>query len=182
MEEARKNQTIISSKRFDNGHEFLFLGKNFRLTVDMKDIRHSRIDFDGTQWKVELPSRIEHGKKEQVVRLKMLQWYRQQAQEILGGRVFHFAKIMDLAPQRIAIRSFKRLWGNCDYNTRSIQINWQIILTPMSVIDYVVVHELCHLVHPNHSQRFWRKVQKYIPDFQDQKRWLNDHCVNLTLP
>jgi len=182
IEVAKRHQQIINSKRFCSGHEFLFLGKSFSLMVNPLDIKRSRIDFDGRQWKVDVPRDLEQNKKEQAVKAKLMQWYRKQAEEILGGRIFHYARIMDLHPDRIAVKSFKRLWGNCDYSTRSIQLNWQIILSPLKVVDYVIIHELCHLVHPNHSKHFWRKVEKFMPDFRKHKRWLSDHSVNMSLP
>jgi len=182
IEEAKQHLSIVKSKRFSTGHKFLFLGKSFRLSVNSKKIKRSRIDFDGSQWRIDLPEDLEKSKREQAVKTKLMQWYRRQAEEILGGRIFHYSKIMDLKLEKIAIRSFKRLWGNCDYSSKSIQLNWQIILSPIRVIDYVVVHELCHLVHPNHSKRFWKKVEKYMPDYREAKRWLNDHAINMSLP
>ena len=180
--EAKQHLQTINNKRFCDGHTFLYLGKSLPLAVKTKDIKRSRIEFDGFQWKVDVPQELALHKQEQAVKAKLIQWYRQQAQEILGGRIFHHARRMNLTPNKVAVRSFKRLWGNCDYNTKTIQLNWQVILSPLNVIDYVVVHELCHLVHPNHSQRFWKKVEKYMPDYREHKRWLKEHATHMVLP
>jgi hypothetical protein len=89
---------------------------------------------------------------------------------------------MGVEPKKIAVRTQKRLWGCCDYHTQTIHLNWQIILSPIRVIDYVVVHELCHLTVPNHSKRFWKKVEKIIPDFKRHKQWLAVNHIDMVLP
>ena len=183
INEARQRQDIIQSKRFVDGREFLFLGQNFRLSVNEKeDIRQARIDFNGECWRVEIPFQTTNEAKERIVRAKMTQWYRQQAAQILEERTAHYSRLMELAPQKVAIRSFKRIWGNCDYHKKIIQFNWQLILSPLQVVDYVVVHELCHLVHPNHSRRFWKTVEGHMPDFRDHRRWLRSHSITMVLP
>ena len=111
----------------------------------------------------------------------MIQWYRRQAEEILGSRLFHYARLIGVEPKKIAVRTQKRLWGNCDYRTRTIHLNWQIVLAPLEVMDYVVVHELCHLIVPNHSKRFWQRVEKTMPDFKKHKQWLKDHAVDMVV-
>ena len=138
--------------------------------------------FDGSQWLIRLPE-VESGEPHRThIRPKMIQWYQQQAKEIIGGRVWHYARIMNVQPQTIAIRNQRRIWGSCDYRKKSIRLNWQIVMTPLSVIDYVVVHELCHLAVPNHSPRFWRKVAQVIPDYLHRQKWLKDNAWELILP
>jgi hypothetical protein len=74
------------------------------------------------------------------------------------------------------------MWGCCEKTRRIIHLNWQIIFAPRDVIDYVIVHELCHLKHSNHSPRFWAEVEKYLPDYRNHHKWLKDHCIDMSLP
>lgn len=183
VREAQRNKILINQKEFTHGQEFLYLGKKFKLNVVRMDIKRSRITFDMLKgWLVAVPRQLASEESQNQVKNKMLQWYRTQASEILGGRIFHYSRIMGIEPKRIHIRSQKRLWGCCDYNTQTINLNWQIILSPLKVIDYVVVHELCHLVVPSHSKRFWKKVEKVMPDFQGYRRWLQVNHLDMVLP
>lgn len=180
--EAKKNQEYIFSKDYRDGQIFLFMGKPFPLRVTCGDVRRSRISFDESGWKVTLPMNLSRTEQKKRVKDKMLKWYRAQAEEVIGGRVFHYGRIMDLYPKRMAIRTQKRMWGCCDYNTQTIHFNWQIILSPLKVIDYVVVHEMCHLTIPNHSRRFWAKVKKFMPDFEEYRKWLKVNFLDMVLP
>jgi predicted metal-dependent hydrolase len=75
---------------------------------------------------------------------------------------------------RIAIRDTRSRWGSCS-STGTLSFTWRLALAPRRVLDYVVVHELCHLVHHDHSHRFWSLVERVRPDWREDKRWLDDH-------
>jgi len=180
--EAEKNISYLNSKKFDEGHEFLFLGKKYPINIKDGDTKTSRISFDGLKWDVTFANNLNAHKKRDTVKKKMVQWYRKQAEEVLGGRIFYYSRIMGVEPKKIAVRSQKRLWGCCDFNTQTIHLNWQIILSPIKVVDYVVVHEMCHLMIPNHSKRFWKKVEKYMPDFKQYQKWLKINALDMLLP
>lgn len=182
IQHARKNYAIVEQKKFDQGGEFLFLGHYYPLEVVPGTGKRVQIGFSGQQWYVYVPQALEGIDREARIREKLYQWYRQQAEEIIGGRIFHFSRIIGVRPEKIAIRSQKRMWGCCDYTRKVIHINWQIILSPMLVVDYVVIHELCHLIHPNHSRLFWREVERYMPDYVHYKNWLKENHTAMMLP
>ena len=180
---ARDYRDRLRQKAFDHGQRFLFLGKKHDVNVVAQKIQRCRISFDTAQgWLVAVPGNLSGPQRRLQVRAKMIQWYRSQAKEILGGRVFHYARLMGIGPKRIAIRTQKRLWGCCDYRAQSINLNWQIILAPLEVIDYIVIHELCHLTVPSHSHRFWKKVEKIMPDYRKRRQWLKVNHIDMMLP
>lgn len=180
LQQAQARLEFLSGRRFEDGREFLFLGKRCFLRVREGAGKRGRISFDGEGWSVVVPSGA-FGRTSEV-RRKMFQWYRAQAEEVLGARVFHYSRVLSKEPKRIAVRTQKRVWGNCDFRAQIIRLNWQIILAPIEVIDYVVVHELCHLFFPNHSKRFWKKVAQVLPDFKRRKAWLRDNAREMILP
>lgn len=182
LKEAQENKDILAKRQFESGEEFLFLGKKFVLNVIERDIRRSKVDFDGNKWTVILPRTLCEDKRKLQIKTKLIQWYRKQAEELLGGRIFHYSRVMGITPKKIAVRSQKRIWGNCDFRTQTIHLNWQIILSPLKVIDYVIVHEMCHLIVPDHSKRFWRKVEKFMPDFDESRKWLKTNSLDMILP
>lgn len=98
-------------------------------------------------------------------------WYREQAGQILPERVRLFASQHNLQYQKIRIGSARTRWGSC--SARSIlSFSWRLILTPIEIVDYVVVHELAHTLVHNHSGRFWKQVEKFLPDYKVHRKWL----------
>ena len=79
---------------------------------------------------------------------------------------------------RVEIRDQRTLWGSCS-PSGTLSFNWRLVLAPFEVMDYVVVHELCHLREPNHSARFWRLVASRRPAWRKQRDWLSDHGPEL---
>lgn len=98
-------------------------------------------------------------------------WYRHQARCYLPARLVYFAKRFDFPLAKVSVRGQKTLWGSCSSNG-SISVNWRLMLMPSDVVDYVLVHELCHLRHSNHSSRFWTLVTSCMPDFRERQRRL----------
>ena len=99
-------------------------------------------------------------------------WYREQALRLLQERVSRWGGHMGLAPGPVALKAWKRRWGEC-HPDGTLKFNWRLILCPPLVIDYVVVHELAHLTVPGHNPRFWGQVAKVVPDYAARRRWLN---------
>lgn len=95
----------------------------------------------------------------------------EQAWSAIGQRVAYFAEMMNLSYGRITIRHQKTRWGSCS-GKGNLNFNCLLMLTPPEVMDYVVVHELCHLKQMNHSQRFWAEVARILPDYQQSRNWL----------
>ncbi len=181
VEEARKKRSKIDERKFEDGHAFLFLGKKYKISIETVDVFRSRFSFDGFKFVVQLSKAFNAKERQQVVKEKLIKWYRKQGEEILGGRIFHYARAMGEEPNKIMVKTQKRIWGCCDYGQKSIHLNWQVIMAPLPVIDYVVVHELAHLKHPNHGVRFWKKVEKFMPRFKEYKKWLRDHQSEMSL-
>lgn len=179
VEDAERNKRRVNKKKFEHGEIFQFLGKRYKLEACEADIKRGKIEFDGIKWSIFIPANLTIKESRLFVRDKLFGWYRSQAEEILGGRIFHYSRIIGVEPRKIAVKAQKRLWGNCNYNLETIHLNWQIILFPLEIVDYVVVHELCHLIVPNHSSRFWKKVEKFLPDFKQRRKWLKANSPDI---
>ena len=93
------------------------------------------------------------------------------ALEYIPARVKHFASIVGVEYGRITIRNQKTRWGSCS-GKKNLNFNCLLMLTPTEVIDYVVVHELCHLKEMNHSPRFWAEVERVLPNYKSSRLWL----------
>lgn len=100
--------------------------------------------------------------------------YRQAAKEYFPRRADYFAQLVGVSYDRIRIAEQKTRWGSCSSN-RTLSFNWKLMLAPPHVLDYVVVHELCHLKEMNHSPRFWAEVEKIIPEYKEYRKWLKEN-------
>ena len=100
--------------------------------------------------------------------------YKKRAQGIISRRVAHYAGIMDVDYGQITIRDQKSRWGSCS-DKCNLNFSWRLILMPIEVMDYIVVHELAHLKEMNHSKDFWAEVEKVLPDYEIQRKWLKDN-------
>ncbi|MDO5134770.1 MAG: SprT family zinc-dependent metalloprotease [Eubacteriales bacterium] len=105
---------------------------------------------------------------------------KKEAGVVLRQRSAYFAKRLQVHYNRITIREQRTRWGSCSSN-QNLNFNWKLILAPMEVLDYVVVHELCHLKEMNHSPAYWREVEKILPDYERQKDWLKQNGWKLML-
>lgn len=105
---------------------------------------------------------------------KFLKDYKRQALQIIASRVRHYATPLLLAPAAIKVNSARRRWGSCS-RRGNLNFSYRLLFAPLPVIDYVVVHELMHMRHLNHSRAFWNSVAEVLPDFRKHHRWLKEH-------
>ncbi len=107
----------------------------------------------------------------------VLAFYEKQGRKILAERARYFANKLRLHPTSLSFRSQKTRWGSCTTRGK-ISLNWRLIFAPPATLDYVVIHELCHLRHHNHSAAFWNLVQSECADYLAHKRWLKEHVYD----
>lgn len=153
-------------KTFHEGERFMYLGDEYRLRF----VNEGRTCF--TPGGDFLLSSAGTGE----VRDAILQWYREEAQKVLSGRVVHFADIFkqgNIIP-RVRISGARKRWGSCGLQG-SLNFTWRLVMLPEELIDYVVVHELAHLVVPNHSKKFWKKVGEILPDYRQRRNRLKEY-------
>lgn len=99
---------------------------------------------------------------------------RERAKAVLAQRTAYFARQIGVTYGRITVRDQKTRWGSCS-QTGNLNFNFRLILAPLEVLDYVVVHELCHRRQMNHSTQFWQEVAQVLPDYRKRKAWLTEN-------
>ena len=114
--------------------------------------------------------------KENVQKLSALerQHLQNKACVVIPRQVAYYAEKLGVSYGKITLRQQKTRWGSCAANG-NLNFNWLLILAPPEVLDYVVVHELCHRREMNHSQAFWKEVEKILPDYRERQKWLKDN-------
>lgn len=106
--------------------------------------------------------------------------YRENAREYITKRVYFYHQITGGTFHTITIRDQKSRWGSCS-SRGTLSFNYRLIFAPPGILDYVVVHELCHLTHMDHSKNFWNMVEQIMPDYKNRRNWLKEHGHELTL-
>jgi predicted metal-dependent hydrolase len=129
---------------------------------------------------VELPHGLPAKLLESEVERVLTGWLRRQARADAQAVIERYGQHHGLVPRGLVIKAHRTLWGSCTARG-VVNLNWRLILAPPAVLEYVVVHELCHLRHRHHQPPFWRLVALLLPDYGRQRRWLraNGHLLSL---
>jgi len=174
---------LIETKRkekIDFKEYILFLGNRYNLNIH--NVKHNsvKIIFDKSNFNIYIPERLSEEDKLNNTKQLLINWYKLQARKVFQERVSYYSNILKVSPKRIAIKDQKSRWGSCS-SKGNINLNYRIIMAPIEIIDYVIVHEMCHLVYLNHSKEFWALVEKFFPNYLKCKEWLkiNGNSLNL---
>lgn len=169
LHDAHKYQPIAPpGKELVNGESALYLGRAYR--IELVAAVDAGVRFAG---KFLIP-RAHTGARRQVLR----DWYVQRAQEKILPRVRAHAKSLGVTYRQAKIGDSRFRWGSCTPGD-NLNFNWRLIKAPMFAIDYVVVHELAHLIEANHSPRFWNIVRAQLPAMDRARDWLRDNGQSL---
>jgi hypothetical protein len=160
---------------YQTGDLVWVLGVRYQLEVTCGHFLGVLVEEDSGRFLLKLRTRNTDSKG---VELALNRWYKTQAQELIPHRVRHYAMDVGKPYQKIVIKTLSRRWGSCS-STGILTFNWALMKAPLFVIDYVVVHELCHLLEMNHSPRFWQHVQSIFPEYKLAKQWLKDHGLGV---
>lgn len=150
-------------KEIVNGETFLFLGKKYRLKISEYG---TGIELNDS---LVIPRNLLPKAKD-----ALIEWYSRQALVKITDRVDRYSKLTGLKCKSIRISNAARSLGACNPNG-SLRFTWRVILAPLRIINYLVVHELAHLEHMNHSKKYWDKVKSIMPDYEQRKKWLKDN-------
>ena len=171
-----KNQPISQKREFISGESFLLFGRNLNLKV----LEGGKV---GTQliddYLVTTVRTSEIGDlRKSRIKTYLEKWYIKEAYKKLEDKVIRYSEIIRVSPKGIKVRNYKTRWGSCD-NKGRLTFNFHLIKAPHEIVDYVVIHELCHMIQPNHSKFFWNEVARFDPSFKNHKKWLKLNGANL---
>jgi predicted metal-dependent hydrolase len=175
----RRLAAHAGSSRLVDGARIPFRGGWQRLQVVQGSRSRPLVHHDG-DIRIELPDRLPAAGQESEVERVLTGWLRRQARAEARAVIDRYGPRHGLVPRGLAIKAHRTLWGSCTARD-VINLNWRLILAPPAALEYVVVHELCHLRHRHHQPPFWRLVAELLPDYGRQRRWLraNGHLLTL---
>jgi len=165
----RSDPQTQEKKGFFEGKPIPYLGRRFPLCWDLSQEGSATGQLAFTGEKFILPAYLK-GDAEEL----FLSWYKKAASDILVPAVRHYSDLMHAVPKKIRISSARSRWGSCSAKD-TLNFSWRIALLPQDIIDYIVVHELAHLTHKNHSRAFWGTVGNFIGDYRIRNKWLRNH-------
>lgn len=174
LKHATESLLEVSPKRFVSGETLPYLGRNVRLIVQPEDVALPKVRFDHWRFRVTVPKPLVGEERYEAIRKAVVGWYRYRARERLPQVVDRWWATLgrDKRPQ-VLIRDQRQRWGSCAPDG-TLRFNWRAMMLKPAFIEYIVVHELAHLTHRNHSSEFWSLIVKVMPDAQHRRRSLRD--------
>jgi predicted metal-dependent hydrolase len=170
-----------SSKEYVSGEKYAYLGRNYRLKVNKNDqLTKPLLVFKNGRFLAEVPDNMMPAEIRTELYLLFKEWYIAQGYKRINERLKIYCPKMDLEPAKVAFKEQQKRWGTCT-KEGTIYLNWRIMMAPMSVVDYVLVHELAHLKYADHSSDYWSFVRSIIPDYEQRKDWLRVNGLLLSI-
>ena len=157
-------------RQYVSGQSFMYLGKNYNLQV-VEGQKQNLIFKNG---------KFLLSDKAVSPRNAFVKFYKKQANLKIGERLLLYQGAVNKMPGKVEIRELPTRWASCT-PSGNIYFNWKCVMAPIVVLDYLIVHELVHLEHPNHSRAFWDKVSAICPNYQQQETWLKRNGVRMTI-
>lgn len=174
--EIREIEHQRVEREFVNGESFLYLGRNYSLQMILDPhVKQATVSLYRGKFCVTTSS-----KQESIIRGAMEDWYRQKTLEKVEERIKYYAHYFPTQPRKVKVKEQQKRWASCT-SEGDLLFNWRCSMAPWPVLDYIVVHEMCHLVHFNHSRDFWNLVETILPDYEKRKEWLKKYGVRMDL-
>lgn len=176
---ARQQQQLskLAERLWENGETLQYLGETYPLWVHL-GAKQSHCEFNDNGFQVALSNRVKQPQKN--TQKLVEDCYKALAKQWLDHFI-HSWQVAELQPSSHDIASFSGKWGSCSA-TRAIRMSWRLWLAPEYVVRYVVIHELCHLKHFNHSKAFWQLVEQHDPNYLAAEAWLKRHGITVLNP
>jgi predicted metal-dependent hydrolase len=166
-------------EEYKSGAKITYLGSGYPLTVKPSKLKRVKIEFN-EGYIAHIPQTMhpdEHGDQ---IEQALIRWMKKQTKQLVEQIVQVYALKKQLFPRSITVKTQKSRWGSCGIHN-DININWLLIMAPKEVLEYVVVHELCHIKVKNHSSQFWALVADHLPDYKSRRLWLKQQGRSLMM-
>ncbi len=173
---VKREEEPAVTHEFVNGETFLYLGRQARLRIlGVKGGESSSVRLVRGCLEVRVRPAATAGVRRRRIREALEEWYRVRAESKLCERVRLYAPQLSVQPAGVIVRDQAKRWGSCS-NDGVLRFNWRIVTAPISLVDYVVVHELSHLAgNKRHADSFWKTLARLLPDYEDRRNRLRRH-------
>ena len=166
----------LRNRKFSDNEKFYYRGNEYRLSLIFGGKEEVKI----SEGFLIVTCKDDRAMGSKEVKTFIEDWYVRESTKILNTRTYEFAKKMKVEPSAITVKNYASKWGSCTASNK-ISYNWRIIMAPDCIVDYLIIHELCHIIEHNHSKNFWYQVGKYCEDFKKKRKWLRENGHKLVL-
>lgn len=163
-----------------SGEKILLKNRLIRLKIHTSPNKRSKLTYAFKTLHMYVNETLSQKEREEEIKRLLINWYKEKALNIIHTRIEKYLDLIDFKPQEIKVRDQKIRWGSCTKDGKLI-FNWRIVMAPISTIDYIIVHELCHMNEPTHSAKFWERVGSLFPYYKKWKEWLRINGKSLDL-
>lgn len=160
------------AREFVSGETFRYLGKQYRLDLGRR-AEVAPLRLQGKRLFLPVPQGLGPEHEAGYARAALLDWYRARAEALLPARAATWAKALGVSPRRVLITEPPKRWGSASADG-TLRLNWRVVQAPSRVVDYLVAHELVHLVHADHGREFWARLGRVMPDYEARKAQLRE--------
>lgn len=162
----------------DYSRYVLYKGDFYNKTIYLGD--KNFVDFGGNEFNIYIDTVLNDPEKDKKAAVLLKEWYINSSREVINKRLIYYRRIINVSYNAVKIKDQRSRWGSCS-DKRNLNFNWRLIMMPQQVMDYVIIHELCHLKHLNHSKDFWNMVYRYMPDYKKSIEWLKENAELLQI-
>lgn len=175
QKEIKERENRKVKRDFTKGSTLMYLGREYPLNLILDESRKNISIELSNEFKI-----YTNTTNVEELRLSLEKWYRAETLEIVSKRIEYYSCNFKDQVTQIRVKEQKRRWASCT-GKNAILFNWRISMARADVIDYIVVHEMCHMDHRNHSKYFWERVLQIMPDYKEKHEWLKKNGTNLYL-
>lgn len=169
-----KTNSFNIKRKYENGEKFLYFGSEYSLKIKHSNSDNVYLDNNIIFVEVKNNSKAIH------IRNILNNWYIAESKKYLIKTTNYYEVLIGVSVNKLIFGKYKSKWGSCN-SKKTISYDWRIIMAPLEVIHYLIIHELCHIKHLNHSNDFWKTVEKYMANYKLQKKWLKTNSSKLIL-
>jgi predicted metal-dependent hydrolase len=172
----KKNMLIKPKQENQQKKTFLYLGKKYQLRFEANNSKFSKNDIVSLKrGKFILKSSAKKNFKKHLI-----DWYTLHSKKIIFEKTKKLEKQTGLNPKNIRIMNLGNRWGSCSHNN-ILNFHWRTVLAPPRIINYIILHEMIHMLEEKHTPEFWKKLEKFMPDYLKRKQWLSENGTKLSI-
>jgi len=169
-----------AATRYETGETIPYMGEPLALEIAHGPVRQPEADIVGSTLRVTIPKGLDEETRQLAIQEGIINWLGERTLDYIKE---HFQELSDLVGRyatKVTVKHMKTQWGSC--STRgNISVNARLVMAPVEVINYVLLHELCHLKHPNHSPDFWAALGEVMPEYATHRAWLKANSLRLAV-
>ena len=173
----------LKKGRWETGQTVLYHGKEYIIykTYHQKDIIRIKIDEENDTFRVILPKQIQKEEETYWIKIAVRKLFKENTEAILQEKLPYWSKKSNIIYNSVKVRDAKTKYGSCIPKTKALHFSSRLVMLKEEAIDAIIVHELCHIVHPNHSKDFYNLVESYIPNYKEIDKYLKENSKLITI-